>query len=74
MELEMRENGEVFLPVSLLLRIGINIGDTLQLQIKDGDLVLSPKQDLEYDPSDDTSGSPPYEGGVDAASADGVVL
>ena len=67
----MLENGEVFLPVSLRRRLGINIGDTLEVHIKNGDVVLSPKQNLESKPRDNTSGSPPYEGGVASAALGG---
>ena len=59
----MLENGEVFLPVSLRERLGIKIGDSLQVHIKNCDIVLSPKESLESKPGDNTSGSPPYEGG-----------
>ncbi|CAN5716956.1 hypothetical protein BH24ACI3_BH24ACI3_14230 [soil metagenome] len=50
MELEVTENGEVFLPVSLRHPLGIRVRDTLDVYEKDGEIVLSPKRNFESHP------------------------
>ncbi len=62
MELEMLENGRVFLPVSFRRSLGINIGDTLEVYIKNGEIVLSPMRKPEPQASDNDFSSPPYKG------------
>lgn len=53
----MLKNGEVFLPLSLRSWIGIKLGDTLDVYVKHGEIVLSRKRKLESDPSDNISGA-----------------
>lgn len=54
MELEMLENGKVVLPVSLRRRLGIKIGGTLDVYMKNEGIILSPKRKSESELGDDS--------------------
>lgn len=44
MEAKVLEEGHVVIPASLRKRLGIKSGDKLKANVKNGDLVLSPKR------------------------------
>ena len=57
METEMLENGEVMLPEALRRRLGIKLGDTLDVQVKDGEIILSPRPKPDTESLDKNVGS-----------------
>jgi len=44
METKVSEKGQVVIPASLRKRLGIKSGDKLNADVKNGDIVLSPKR------------------------------
>ena len=77
MELSLSEEGRVTIPASMRRRLGIRIGGVVEVYERDGKIVISPKRRrASVTKLDDSSGSPPYEGGVasDAREDDGVVF
>lgn len=43
MQTEVTEEGKIVIPASLRRRLGIKVGDRLDADVKDGNIVLSPK-------------------------------
>ncbi len=48
MEAKVLEEGHVVIPASLRKRLGIKSGDKLKANVKNGDLVLSPKRPRKF--------------------------
>lgn len=48
METKVLEKGHVILPASLRRRLGIKSGDKLTADVKNGDIVLSPKRSPKF--------------------------
>lgn len=44
----MLENGQVVIPASLRKRLGIKMGDKLTADVKNGEIVLSPKRQRKF--------------------------
>ena len=43
MQTEVTEEGKIVIPASLRRRLGIKVGDRLDADVKDGNIVLTPK-------------------------------
>ena len=48
METKVLEKGQVVIPASLRRRLGIKSGDKLNADVKNGDIVLSPKRPRKF--------------------------
>jgi len=48
METTVKENGQITIPSSLRRRLGIRSGDKLTADVKNGDIVLSPKRQQKF--------------------------
>lgn len=48
METKVLEKGQVVIPASLRKRLGIKSGDKLKADVKNGDIVLSPKRQPKF--------------------------
>ena len=46
-ELELSDEGRVMIPVSILRRLGIKSGNVVDIHIRDGEIVISPKRQPE---------------------------
>ncbi len=47
MVLQIRHNFQITLPASIRKRLGLNIGDLLETEIKDGKIIIVPKKTID---------------------------
>jgi AbrB family looped-hinge helix DNA binding protein len=69
METTVKENGEVTIPTSLRRRLGIKSGDRLKADLRNGEIVLSPKRQAKFKTriiKDPITGWPVLHSGPDA--------
>lgn len=69
METKVLEKGQVVIPASLRKRLGIKSGDKLTADVKNGDIVLSPKRQKKFTTriiTDPITGLPVLDSGPDA--------
>jgi AbrB family looped-hinge helix DNA binding protein len=69
METKVLEKGQVVIPASLRRRLGIKSGDKLKADVKNGDIVLSPKRQRKFQTrliTDPLTGFPVLDSGPDA--------
>ena len=69
METKVLEKGQVVIPASMRRRLGIKSGDKLDADVRNGDIVLSPKREPKFTTrmiTDPITGLPVLDSGPDA--------